>query len=186
MSPTPWPDPGEPWIRELTPFDRPAIAFSFRHLGERSLQLRFLGAVRQVPESELDRMTRLDHWHHEALIAWSPVPRSPIGVAEYVRLTEFDQAEIAVAVVDGWQGRGIGRALLSALQTRALAAGVRHFTATMQRGNRGALAVAQGLGHCSTVGRYRDTVELRIELSTSRASQPPTAFPTAARSLVRL
>jgi acetyltransferase len=170
----------------LTPSDRRAVAFSMRHLGERSLQQRYLGAVRQVPESELDRLTRLDHWHHEALIAWSPVPRTPIGVAEYVRLTEFDQAEIAVAVVDGWQGRGIGRALMSALQVRALAAGIRNFIATMQSGNRAALAVARELGPSYRVGRYLDTVELRIELSSSRASQPPTVRLTAARSLVRL
>lgn len=186
MTSMPWPGPGEPWIRELTSSDRRAVAFSLRHLGERSLQQRYLRAVRQVPESELDRLTRLDHWHHEAVIAWSPVPRTPIGVAEYVRLVEFDQAEIAVAVVDGWQGRGIGRALMSALQARALAAGIRHFVATMQSGNRAALAVARELGPCFRIGRYLDTVELRIDLSTSRASQSPTARPTAVKSLVKL
>jgi RimJ/RimL family protein N-acetyltransferase len=175
-----------PLIRALNRSDRHAVAFSFARLGARSRHQRFLGAIGALTDAELDRMTGLDHWHHEALIACSPAPRAPIGVAEYVRLAEFDEAEIAVAVVDGWQRQGVGAELVRALRARALNAGIRHFTATALRGNRGALAVAHGLGRCSIVGAYRDTVELRIELSTRLPSQAPTARPTPARSLVRL
>jgi GNAT superfamily N-acetyltransferase len=49
--------------------------------------------------------------------------RKPVGVARYVRsASEPDAGEAAVAVVDDWQGRGVGRALLNRLANRALRA----------------------------------------------------------------
>lgn len=180
------PAPDQLLIRELTAADGPAVAFSFRHLGPRSRHDRFLGATRELSTAELDRLTRVDHWHHEALIAWSPLPRTPIGVAEYVRLERFDEAEIAVAVVDGWQRHGVGRELMGMLRARAFAAGVRWFVASTLRGNRGAFALARELGQSRRVGGYRDVVELRIELPASARSQPLASRATASRSLVRL
>jgi RimJ/RimL family protein N-acetyltransferase len=178
--------PDELLIRELTRGDRRAVAFSFRRLGDRSRSNRFLGNTRELSARELDRLTEVDHWHHEALIAFSPVPRSPIGVVEYVRLEAFDEAEIAIAVVDDWQGRGVGRELMNGLRIRARAAGVRWFMATTRRGNHAALALAGELGGFRVVGRYRDTIELRIEVSESSPSHSATAPATPARSLVRL
>ncbi len=56
-----------------------------------------------------------------ALIAWSPPPRAPIGIGRYVRVAaDFDAAELAVAIVDEWQRRGVGLALTLALRDHAL------------------------------------------------------------------
>ena len=178
--------PDEILIRELTRGDRRAVAFSFRRLGDRSRSNRFLGNTRELSARELDRLTEVDHWHHEALIAFSPVPRSPIGVAEYVRLEAFDEAELAIAVVDAWQRLGIGRELIRTLQQRALATGIRRFVASTRRGNRGALALAHELGSARRAGGYGDVIELRIELSTRWRSHSLTAPVTASRSLVKL
>ena len=169
-------------IRPLTPGDRRAIAFSFRRLGERSRYQRFLAPVHELSSLQLDRMTRVDHWHHEGLIAYSPPPRSPIGLAEYVRLDTFDEAELAIAVVDAWQRRGVGSALAAALRDRALAAGIRRLRATVLAGNHGALALARGLGEVRCARGYRDLYELEIVLSSHR----PAASATAVRSPVRL
>ncbi len=174
--------PELPLIRPLTTADRRAIAFSFARLGERSRYQRFLAPIRELTPAQLERMALVDHWHHEGLIAYSPVPRSPIGLAEYVRLDTFDEAEPAIAVVDQWQRHGIGAALAGALRERALAAGVRRFTAIMLTANPGALAVARELGSVSVRRRYPELAELRIELSSHR----PAAAATASRSPARL
>jgi RimJ/RimL family protein N-acetyltransferase len=147
-------------IRELTAADRAALAFIFSRLGEQSRYQRFLGVKRVLAPRELDQLSTPDHWHHEALIAFSPVPRAPIGVARYVRTGDFDVAELAVAVVDEWQRRGVGEALLIALRERAVRAGVRRFSATLYRSNRGAQALARRLGPWSVVGAHGDVVEL--------------------------
>ena len=140
------PGPDGLLIRELGAADRVALAFLFGRLGATSRYQRFLRVKDELSADDLDELTDVDHWHREALIAWSPVPRAPIGVARYVRCAEFDVAEIAVTVVDTWQRRGIGGALLLALRERAERAGIRTFTATMLYGNRGALALVHGLG----------------------------------------
>ena len=114
-------------IRELAAFDRRAVAFAFGRLSERSRYQRYFSAKPALTPRELSSLVNIDHWHHEALIAFSPPPRAPIGIARYIRLDEFDTAELAIEVVDGWQRRGVGIALLVALMERARAAGIRRF-----------------------------------------------------------
>lgn len=151
-------------IRELTPADRAAVAFSLRRLGDRSRYQRFLRTDSWIPTSELRRLAGVDHWHHEALIAFSPRPRTPIGLVEYVRLEPFDLAELAVTVADGWQRQGVGRELVRALRTRAMAAGIRRFRATIMRGNRGALALARELGRCAILSSDGTTADWLVQL----------------------
>ena len=151
-------------IDELHSFDRAAVAFSFRALGELSRYQRFGSVKRTLTARELDYLTVVDHWHHEALIARSLEPRAPIGIARYIRSDRFDVAEVAVEVVDQCQRQGVGRALMQALRERALAAGIRRFTATMLADNRGALATARGLGRHRVIGVYGGVTELEIEL----------------------
>lgn len=156
--------PAELLIRELSPADRFALAFCFQRLGERSRYQRYLGAKPTLSPRELDFFVDVDHWHHEAVIAWSPVPRTPVGAAFYVRTQRFDTAEVAIDVVDARQRAGVGRALLGALRERALAAGIRRFTGTLLADNAGALALARQLGPCTFVRRYGGTVEVVVEI----------------------
>lgn len=133
-------------VRPLTSYDRPALAFALRHLGERSRYQRYLHAGVDIERRELSRLLAVDHWHHEVLIACHLAPRIPVGVAEFVRGERFDTAELAVAVADDWQAHGIGSQLIDALRDRALAAGIRMFTASALRENRGARSLLAQLG----------------------------------------
>jgi acetyltransferase len=151
-------------IRSVTPADRAALAFSFNHLGAQSRHKRYFTLTTHLWPRELDRLTGVDHWHREALIAFVPLPRAPLGVAEYIRLEAFDVAEVAVAVVDRYQRHGVGRALMGALRARALATGIRHFEATLLRDNRAALALARGLGKCTTVTADGSVLQLLVDL----------------------
>jgi GNAT superfamily N-acetyltransferase len=151
-------------IREVTPADRAAVAFSLEHLGLTSRHQRYLAATPRVWPRELDRLMTVDHWHRETLIAFSLVPRAPVGVAEYVRLESFDVAEVAIAVVDRWQHHGVGRALMDALRERAFAAGIRHFEVTLLRDNKRALALARTVGVCRTVTAQSTLLQLIIDL----------------------
>jgi GNAT superfamily N-acetyltransferase len=65
------------------------------------------------------RGTDLDLRDHEAMIALDESGEG-VGVARYVRNNPPpDTAEVAVTVVDGWQGRGLGTLLLQAISARA-------------------------------------------------------------------
>jgi RimJ/RimL family protein N-acetyltransferase len=163
--------PADIIVTQLTPSDRAAIEFSLRRLGAQSRYQRFLGAKTAFSRRELDRMTHIDHWHRESLIARSPVPRAPIGIAEYVRREEFDVADIAVAVVDEWQRRGVGTQLVRALRSRAISAGVRRFTATVLAENKGALALLGHLGPYEVTSVEGPVLELEIDLDPLAAAQ---------------
>jgi RimJ/RimL family protein N-acetyltransferase len=149
-------------VRELHAGDRHALAFIFARLGAESRYRRFHAIVSELTPQALDRLTDVDHWHSEALIAWSPLPRAPIGVARYVRCAEFDVAELAVAVTDAWQRRGVGTRLTAALRLRAQAAGIRRFRASVLADNRAALALARGLGTELVADTRHGVVELSV------------------------
>src|SRR6185437_2144038 len=74
-------------------------------------------------------------------------------------------------VVDGWQGRGVGTALLDALAERAYESGIRCFEATVLATNSQALALLHGLGEAS----YRHAgPEVVVEVPVP---EPPGAGP---------
>jgi acetyltransferase len=155
-------------IRPLESADREALAFVHEHLSDQSLHQRFLGPRRPPSGGELQQLLRVDHWHHEALIAFGTGPRAPLGTARYARTDRFDTAEIAVEVIDARQRLGIGRALVSALTTRALAAGVRRFVVITLAENRAAQRLARQLGRPAAVSASGGTVEMLIELEPPR------------------
>ena len=151
-------------VRELLPSDRPVLAFVFARLGPRSRYQRFLAAKPELSVLELERFALVDHWHHDALVAFSPTPRAPVAVARYVRMDDFDTAELAVEVVDAWQRRGVGRALVLALRDRAMRAGIRRFRATLLPDNRGARALVCELGPLERVRAGDGVLELAVRL----------------------
>jgi RimJ/RimL family protein N-acetyltransferase len=150
-------------IRELTPADRPALTYLFGHLGERSRYQRFLTLKRELSRRDLDRLTDVDHWHREAVIAYAPAgrwQRAPIGVARYVRGQDFDIAEVAVTVVDDWQRCGVGSELVAVLRDHAVRAGIRRVTATVLRDNRGALALTRQFGGWTVLQAEGESMEI--------------------------
>lgn len=152
-------------IRELSPSQRAVLPFVFGRLGARSRRQRFLGAKQRLHEHEIDRLIDVDHWHREALIAWTPAPRTPVGVARYSRRERFDRAELAIAVVDEWQRRGVGRALLLELSGRALRAGVRRFELSALIDNPGAMALARQAGPLRLVALDGGVAEMVVDIA---------------------
>lgn len=90
-------------------------------------------------------------------------------MARFVRSPDRpDTAEAAVTVVDDWQGRGVGTALLDALAERARAEGVVRFTALMLAEM---LELLQALGPVRVVDRQRGTVDIEADLPPFGAGQ---------------
>jgi GNAT superfamily N-acetyltransferase len=117
-------------IRPLERDDRERLAAAFARLGEETRRRRFLSSAGRLSDRDLDALTDIDHHAHEALAAVEARTGRILGIARYIRLPpEPSAAEVAVAVDDGWQHRGIGRRLLTELADRARAEGVTRLTA---------------------------------------------------------
>ena len=116
-------------------------------MSEESRYRRFLSPKPSFTSSELAYLTEVDHHDHEALIAIEPESGEPVGVARYVRdAAEPQVAEAALAVVDEWQHRGVGTALLRHLIARARQEDVRRFRANVLADNQAMLRLLDQSG----------------------------------------
>ena len=134
----------------------------FNRLSERSRRLRFNGPKLCLSRAELRRLATVDA-DRQALVAYVEDNPSPVGIARFVR--NGASAEIAFAVVDEYQRRGIGSALVSELVADARAAGIGELTALVSAGNVAALALLRRVANTLTV-RYEGT-ELSVRAAIS-------------------
>ena len=129
-------DGSEIEIRPVTAADRRMLLSGFARFGERSRHQRFFGVKVALTEAELTFFTEVDHHDHEALGALDHADGRGVGIARYIRDAADPQAaEIAVTVIDDWQGRGLGTELVAQLSERARSEGIRRFTALVAAGN---------------------------------------------------
>ncbi len=127
-------------VRPLRNGETQVVQAVFDRLGPRSRYLRFHGAKNVLNGAELDRLARVDTTHH-VLVALKE--GEPIGIARLVR--SGAEAEVAFAVVDDWQGKGVGRVLVDRLAADARAAGVACISASVQPGNAPSQALVRRL-----------------------------------------
>ena len=169
-------------IRQVKSTDAPLLADGFGRLSAASRQMRFLGVKKELSAAELRYLTDVDHHDHEALAAVDRAGGHGVGIARYVRDADDPQAaEIAVTIVDDWQGRGLGTELLAQLSDRARQEGIRRFTALADAGNAAVAALLRNAG-ARLVRRGRGTVEYEITLTSGAARGPERSQACISRS----
>jgi RimJ/RimL family protein N-acetyltransferase len=152
-------------IRPVRSTDASLLADGFARLSERSRRLRFLGRKNTLTEADLRYFTDVDHHDHEALGAVDHVRGGGVGIARYVRDREDPgAAEIAVTIVDDWQGRGLGTELLARLSDRACQEGIHRFTALVAADNAAVAGLLRSSG-AGLVRRGSGTAEYEIDLT---------------------
>ena len=158
-------DGSQVWVRPIEPGDKVQLAAAFDHLSEDSRYRRFLHPIKHLSPRDLVYFTEVDHHDHEALIALDANDQEVVGVVRCIRSqADPDEAEFAIAVVDEWQGRGLGTQLLVRLMRRARAEGVRRFTALMLSDNREALELVEHLVPSLSRRSSSGVMELVFEL----------------------
>ena len=110
-------------------------------------------------------------------MAVDPRSSQSVGVARYVRDQEVPhRAEIAVAVLEPWHGRGVGKTLLRRLAERARDEGITQFTALMLSSNRPMRRLLEDLGpprlHSSGAGAIELLVDLPAKPSVTSTTGP--------------
>ena len=150
-------------IRPVRRSDAPLLADGFARLGERSRQLRFLAPKDRLSADELRYLTDVDHYDHDAIAALDQAGHG-VGIARYIRSAHDRQsAELAVTVVDAWQGRGFGGELVRQLSDRARQAGIARFTALVMADNAAIAGLLRSMS-AELVGRESANLEYEISL----------------------
>ncbi len=124
MRPRCLPTAPELTVRPIRPTDKGALLDLFERLSPRSRLRRFLAPKPSLSRRELAYFTEVDHRTHAALVA---VDGDGVlhGVARYAcGPEESTVADVAFAVADSAQGRGIGTGLARLLVDDARANGI--------------------------------------------------------------
>jgi len=151
-------------IRPVRPTDAPLLADGFGRLSATSRWMRFLGVKTELSPAELRYLTDLDHHDHEALGALDHRDGRGVGIARFIRdAIDPHAADLAVTVVDEWQGRGLGTELLARLSDRARQEGIHRFTALVAEDNAAMTELLRNTC-ASLVGRESYTLEYEISL----------------------
>lgn len=167
-------------VRQGRPSDKDLLLRGFERLSEESRYRRFLAPMPELSTSMVRYLTEIDHHDHEAIIALDEKSGEGIGVARYVRSTERPTAaELAVTVIDDWQGRGLGTLLLEAISARAREEGITTFTALMLATNQEMMELLERLGPIRIVDQEAGTVEIEVPI-------PAIGVAPALRKLLRI
>ena len=159
-------------IRPVRSADAPLVAAGFARLSARSRQLRFLTPKKELSPAELRYFTDVDHHDHEALGALDHPGGRGVGIARYIRDADDPQAaEIAVTIIDDWQGRGLGTELVAQLSDRARCEGIRRFTALVAADNPAVAGLLRNAG-AGLVRREPGAVQYEIMLGPAGRAQP--------------
>jgi RimJ/RimL family protein N-acetyltransferase len=153
-------------IRALKPDDQAGLIAAVGRSSPQSLYRRFFGAKRDFSEQEIAFFMNIDFIGHVALVAVAEEGGRPtiVGGARYI-VVEPGKAEVAFAVVDQYQGQGLGSALLRHLIGIARAAGLRELVAEVLPENAPMLRVFQNSGLRVSTRREAQVVHLALALS---------------------
>lgn len=156
-------------LRPLLPSDRDGVVVALREMSAESLQRRFFSGG-QPTDQIIDYLVSIDYINHFAwLVLDARAPTEGWATVRYVRRRDAaDSAELAFAVKDAHQGRGLGTLLLGAIGAAASVGGIRDFTATLLSDNvpmRAVLAKANATFAFDEPGVTR--AELMVQQATS-------------------
>src|SRR6266849_1123632 len=118
-------------LRPIRADDAPRLIAFYAHLSQHTAYQRFFTVMKRLPPDWACMLATVDYRRRLALVAEQGPADDPemIGVARYEPTEEPDTAEVAFVVLDGWQGRGLGMALLHQLLEAPSARGIRRFCA---------------------------------------------------------
>ncbi|WP_407157165.1 GNAT family N-acetyltransferase [Bradyrhizobium sp. STM 3557] len=117
----PWPI----WIRTATIHDVDGLSDHFGTLSQSSRHNRFMGAVGNFARIAHDCLAPSRSGDRFTLVAETPAHAGHriVGEASYAFDRDARWGEFAISVADRWQRRGLGAALLAAVQARAVSLG---------------------------------------------------------------
>ncbi len=135
-------------VRFVEPQDAEALQNYFRALSVRSRYNRFLGAMRELPQTELEHFIHVGEDNRFSVIAVMTIDgfETIVGEARYAFEPDTARFEFGLSIDDRWQGQGIGSALLGNLECRAAAFGAERLFGDTLRSNDVMIGLARKSG----------------------------------------
>ncbi len=153
-------------IRALKPDDQADLIAAVERTSAQSLYRRFFGVRRNFSQQEIEFFLNVDFANDVALVVITEEAGRPviIGGGRYI-VTKPGKAEVAFAVVDQYQGQGVGAAIMRHLSVIAREAGLRELTAEVLPDNLPMLKVFEKSGLRPSTKREPQVVHVALHLS---------------------
>ena len=159
-------------IRALRPDDEAKMLAAISRTSPQSLYRRFFGVKKDFSESEKAFFLNVDFTGHVALVA--TIERNGhteiAGGARYV-VVQPGMAEVAFTVIDEFQGKGVGSALMRHLICLARRASLKQLVADVLPENSAMINILKKSGMPSTITRTKGVVHVRLDVRQQAQSQ---------------
>ncbi|WP_374564726.1 GNAT family N-acetyltransferase [Ideonella sp.] len=152
-------------LRPIRPEDEDQHLRFIQRLDPEDIRMRIFQTRRELPRSELARLTQIDYDREMAFIAVADDEQGQpetLGVARTVRDPDNTEAEFAISVRSDLKAKGLGRLLMDHLIRHARAAGTPRLVGWVLEENRAMLALAQELGFARVDGEDQGRGEVRL------------------------
>jgi acetyltransferase len=164
-------DGGHVTVRPIRPEDEPLMVRFHETLSERSVYLRYFHLMNLEQRTTHERLTRICFIDYDREMALVAVRRNAetgeseiLGVGRLMKIHGTGEAEIAVLISDHWQGRGLGKELLSRLLVVAADDKLAHVVADILPDNRGVMRILDKLGFTLKHSLDDDVVHAEFKL----------------------
>ncbi len=153
-------------IRALRPEDRSDLLGAVDRASPQSLYRRFFAVKRGLTEQETDFFVNVDFVDHVALLAVVEEDRRAtiVGGGRYI-LVQPGKAEVAFAVIDEYQGQGVGGALMRHLAAISRDAGLQELVAEVLPENIPMLRLFEKCGCRMSTRREAQVIHITLGLN---------------------
>jgi acetyltransferase len=155
-------------IRPIRPEDEPAHNDFVAKVSKEDIRFRFFGSVRELPHSEMARLTQIDYDREMAFIAVAPNEESSdmetLGVVRTGTDPNNDDAEYAILVRSDMKGQRLGWKLLNKMIEYCRSRGTKNFTGQILRENKTMIDMVKSMGFEAHGSIEGDIVEVKLNL----------------------
>ena len=177
------PSHGRVRIRPVREDDDDLINDAYERMSERSRYMRFFSARSKLSPQLVESLTDIDHTTHFGWLIQDPDTKSEIdnegcglvtGAARLILDDDPTSAEASLALVDGYQGRGIGRFMIELLVATAADVGAEVLRFEILRSNGAMIGLVRkmgGTGHA--IPGDASVVEYRLPVPAANETAVP-------------
>lgn len=156
-------------IRPIRGEDQKELQNALLKLSSQSKSQRFFAMKNSFNEEELNFLTNVDDYFHMAYVAIHVDSETEdlegAGVIRAIReKLHPHQAEIAMTIIDKYQGIGLGGRLLELISLRAEEKGVTEFTGSLQRTNTAMLRLLTKFSALTTTSDHGSIINFVAKL----------------------
>jgi len=159
-------------LRPIRPEDEDQHRAFLERLEAEDIRMRVFYTRRELPRSELARLTQIDYAREMAFIAERTLAdgrRETLGTVRAVSDPDNIEAEFAIIIRSDLKRRGLGRLLLDTVVDYARGKGLTRLVGMVLRENAGMLDLAQHVGFSVDAGRPKESGVVHLVLPLTAA-----------------